>query len=69
MTTKNPYRKKGKLEIAKTRQLVRCFCEDMSATMASRFLHLERNTVNAWYNYFRKVIYQKSVETDVEVRE
>ena len=32
---------------------MRCFCEDMSATMASKFCKVDRNTTNNRYNYIR----------------
>ncbi len=68
MTTKNPYRKKSHLEVKKTRELLKLFCEDLSATSASRLSWINRNTVNDWYNYIREIILQESLKTDQEIR-
>ena len=37
---------------------MRCFCEDMPASMAYKFLGIDRNTVNGWYNYIRLALYE-----------
>jgi len=68
MTAKNTYRKNSHLEIKKTRQLIRLFSEDLSASTTSRLTWINRNTVNSWYNYIREIIFLNSLETDKEVR-
>ena len=67
MTTKNSYRKYSHLEIKKTRQLIRLFCEDLTATTASKLLWIRRWTVNNRYNYIRETIYLESLKTDKEI--
>lgn len=68
MTTKNPYRKNSHLDVKKTRQIIRYFSEDLSATSTSRLTWINRNTINSWYNYIREVIFLESIQTDKEIR-
>ena len=67
MTTKNPYRKNSHLDVKKTREIIRYFAEDLSATSTSRLTWINRNTINSWYNYIRDVIFRKSIKTDQEI--
>ena len=69
MTNKNPYRKSAHFWTGKTKQIIRLFCEDLTASSASRLLWIERKSINSWYNYFREVIYRNSLSTDQEVRD
>jgi transposase-like protein len=69
MTYKNPYRKKTRFEATKTRQIIRYFCEDITATHTSKLLWIRRPTINDWYEYFRKAILRESIKTDKEIRE
>ena len=57
MKTKNPYRKKSRLGIHKTREIIKYFSEDLNASLTSKITWVERKTINDWYNYFREVIY------------
>ena len=45
------------------KKLLRCFSEDLTATQSSGITGLNRNTVNRYYNLFRKKIaaYQESI--------
>ncbi|MGI6781517.1 MAG: IS1595 family transposase [Acholeplasmataceae bacterium] len=38
-------------------KILRCFSEDLTATQASKLLIINRNTINKYYNLFRKLIY------------
>lgn len=67
MTKKNPYRKNSHLDVKKTREIVRYFAEDLSATSTSRLTWINRNTINSWYNYIRYVIFLESIKTDQEI--
>lgn len=67
MTNKNPYRKNSKLDIKKSRKIMFYFCEDMTATLAGKLLHIERKTVNDRYNYMRNIIYEYSENEKNEV--
>lgn len=67
MTTKNPYRKNSHVNVKKTREIIRYFAEDLSATSTSRLTWINRNTINSWYNYIRDVIFEKSIKTDQEI--
>ena len=64
---KNPYRKNTHLDIRKTKELLRFFCEDLSSSSVSRLTWLNRKTVDGWFNYIREVIFLNSLETDKEV--
>jgi hypothetical protein len=39
-----------------------CFCEDSSASSASKLLKVNRNTINLYYKHFRELILQRSFE-------
>lgn len=39
------------------KKISRCFCLDLTATQTSKLLGFNRNTVNRYYNAFRKLIY------------
>ena len=67
MTTKNPYKKKSHLWVAKTRKIIRMFSEDLTATTTSKILWIERKTVNRWYEYIRKVIHYYAMKQDKDV--
>lgn len=67
MTYKNPYRKKTRFEAHKTRQIIRYFVEDVTATNTSRLLWIRRATINDWYDYFRQAILRESYKTDKEI--
>lgn len=53
---KNRYVKRAKISEAKTRQFVRLFCEDLTATQIARLSNLNRNTVNRLLKHTRTVI-------------
>ncbi len=40
------------------------FCEDITATKTSRLLELNRNTINRYYNLFRKAILRDSIDKE-----
>lgn len=42
----------------KIEKIIQCFCLDLSATQTSKLISLNRNTVNRYFNIFRKTIYQ-----------
>jgi len=48
------------------KKILKCFCEDLTATQTARILGLNRNTVNKYYQRFRGaiVLYQDSVNKD-----
>ena len=68
MTNLNPYRNRTRFGARKTRQIIRYFCEDLTATQTSKLLWIRRATINDWYDYFRRAILWKSLKTDKEVR-
>ncbi len=45
----------------KKRKIISCFCLDLTAVQTSKLLGLNRNTINKYFNIFRKVIYQYQV--------
>ena len=42
-----------RLSAQKHRQIIRCFCADITATACAEIVGVNRNTVNSWYNEFR----------------
>ena len=42
----------------KIRKIILCFAEDITASSASKILHINRNTINAYYNEIREKILQ-----------
>lgn len=59
MKLKNPYRKKSRLGTHKTREIIRCFSLDLTASKTAEILWIERKTINDWYEYIRKIIYEE----------
>jgi transposase len=64
MTYQNVYRKKTHLDIRKSRQIIRYFSEDLTASTSSKLLWIERKTINGWYNYIREVISYYALQED-----
>ena len=58
MAGKNRYVKMTHISERKFRELLRCFCADVSATSAADLTGLNRNTVNRFYRIFRTRIVQ-----------
>lgn len=56
--------KYGKLSDYRLKKLLRCFCEDLTATQSARVTGINRNTVNRYYRLFREKIasYQESMD-------
>ena len=50
----------SRLSTYKIGRIILYFCEDITASKASKMLDINRNTVNLYYNYFRKIILQQS---------
>jgi hypothetical protein len=54
----------SRLGAYKKHGILACFCEDMSASSASKLLEINRNTINSHYKYFRELIVQQSFAED-----
>ena len=65
---KNPYRKSSHLEASKSRQIIRCFAEDFTATQTSKLLGIRRSTINSRYDYIRQAVFWSWLTTDKEMR-
>ena len=46
----------------KIKRIILCFAEDITASSASKILHINRNTTNAYYNEIREKILQYSLK-------
>ena len=46
----------------KIKRIILCFAEDITASSASKILHINRNTINAYYNETREKILQHSLK-------
>ena len=44
------------------KRIILCFSEDITASSASKILHINRNTINAYYNEIREKILQHSLK-------
>lgn len=62
MKTKTRYRKKSRIWDAKIREIIKYFSMDFPATKTTELTWLNHNTIDDWYNYIRKVIYESCEE-------
>ena len=46
----------------KIKRIILCFAEDITASSASKILHINRNTINAYYNEIREKVLQHSLK-------
>mgnify|MGYP000854844567 CR=1 FL=1 len=46
------------------KKIIRCFCEDLTATQTSIFSCVNRNTVNRYFNLIREAILEESIRED-----
>ena len=54
----------------KIKRIILCFSEDITASSASKILHINRNTINAYYNEIReKILQHSSKEQEKELGE
>lgn len=53
MKTKNPYRKKTRIWIRKTREIVKYFTLDLPASKTTEIVWLNAKTIDDWYRYIR----------------
>jgi transposase-like protein len=56
--------KYSRLSAYKVNGIILCFCEDINASSASKLLRINRNTINLYYNHFRRLIFQQSFEAN-----
>lgn len=49
-------KRKARLKKSTRKKLLECFANDLSATQTANLLGVNRNTVNAWYRFFREQI-------------
>jgi transposase-like protein len=52
--------KYSRLSAYRIHRIILCFCEDITASSASKLLKINRNTINLHYNHFRSLILQES---------
>ena len=57
MKLKSSLRKNTRFSDKKIKQIIEYFCDDVTASYASKKLGIWRKTINNWYKYFRTVIY------------
>ncbi|MDD2516274.1 MAG: hypothetical protein PHF26_03585, partial [Candidatus Gracilibacteria bacterium] len=50
-------RKGARLDNSKTKEIIKCFALDSTATKTAELLKLNLKIIDDWYIYFRKVIY------------
>jgi transposase len=47
----------AKISTFKIKKIIKCFCLDFNASKTALLLGLNRNTINHWYDVFRRAIY------------
>lgn len=47
----------AKISTFKIKKIIKCFCLDINACKTAPLLGINRNTINHWFNVFRKAIY------------
>ncbi len=51
----------------KINKIILCFCEDITVTFVAKFVGVNRNTINAYYNEFRQKIFDQTLQdTEIE---
>ena len=60
---RNRYLKRSHISEAKTRQIVRLFCEDITATQIASLTGVNRNTINRILTHIRTVIAKRCEAT------
>ena len=56
MKGKNRYIKKAHISERKFKEILRCFCLDLTAKQTSVITRINRNTINRYFNKFRERI-------------
>ena len=51
----------------KVEKIMKCFCEDLTASTTARILSINRNTINTYFNEFRQRILGYSIKNNKEV--
>jgi len=46
------------------KKIIRCFCENLTATQTSIFSCVNRNTINRYFNLIREAILEESIKED-----
>jgi transposase-like protein len=57
------YKKRSHISDAKIREILKCFCLDLTATNTAKFTGVSRPTINTYFDRFRKIILY-STETE-----
>ena len=50
------YKKRSHISDAKIREILKCFCLDLTATNTSKMTKVSRVTINRYFDRFRKII-------------
>lgn len=54
--------KYSRLSEYRIKKIIECFSEDITASLAAKILRIKRNTINAYYNRFRELIFEYSLK-------
>ena len=73
-TIKNKYIKHAHISEQKFKEILKCFCADLTAVQTATLTNINRNTINRYYNKFReRIVYLCSIESpfkgEIEVDE
>ena len=54
--------KYSRLSEYRIKKIIECFSEDITASLAAKIMRINRNTINAYYNRFRELIFEYSLK-------
>ena len=67
METKNLYRKKSRIWIKKTKEIIKYFSLDLPSSKPQEIIGLNPKTIDDWYLYIRKCIFENQAKEKSEV--
>jgi transposase-like protein len=67
MSIKNPYRKRAKIWVKKTREIIKLFSLDIPASKVARIVNLSNNTIEDRFDYYREAIYQYTEDERIKL--
>ena len=64
MKAKSKQTKRQRISRKKFNQILRLFCQDLTAVDTAKIVNLNRKTVNRYYMYFRKLIFKEQLKQE-----
>lgn len=60
---KRRYKERSHISDAQIREIINCFCLDLTATNTAKLIGISRPTINKYFDRFRKIILLENIET------